>query len=85
MLLLLCIMGVSSAERKKANLEDSQSNKTPLDLINGQIVELEAKMKAIEHIKLYAESVHLQELGGRDIEQTVAHLVKSTKMGGQSN
>ena len=40
-------------------------------------------MKAIEHIKLYAESVHLQELGGRDIEQTVAHLVKSTKMAGQ--
>ena len=51
----------------------------PLDLINKEIAALEAKMSAIEHIKLYADSVNLQELSSRDIEQTVAHFLKTTR------
>ena len=46
---------------------------------------MEAKLSAIEHIKKYAESINLQELSGRDIEQTVAHFVKSTKKGASTS
>lgn len=41
---------------------------------------MEAKLKAIEHIKLYAESVNLNELHSKDVEQTVAQFVKSTRL-----
>lgn len=50
-----------------------------LKILEKQIANMEAKLKAIEHIKLYAESVNLNELHTKDVEQTVAQFVKSTR------
>jgi len=51
----------------------------PLAAINRQIADLEAKLAAIDHLKKYAESVNLAELRNSDVEQAVAHFVKSTR------
>ena len=51
----------------------------PLTAINRQIADLEAKLAAIDHLKKYAESVNLAELRNSDVEQAVAHFVKSTR------
>ena len=68
---------LASAAKKNTATEKKEDD--PLDTINREIASLEARLSAIEHIKLYADSVNLQELQGRDIEQTVAHFVKSTR------
>ena len=67
------------ASAAKKNKADEKKEDDPLEIINREIASLEARLSAIEHIKLYADSVNLQELQGRDIEQTVAHFVKSTR------
>jgi len=57
----------------------SDTESDPLTAINRQIANLEAKLAAIEHLKKYAESVNLLEVRNSDIEQAVAHFVKSTR------
>jgi len=57
-----------AAEKKSTPTAPKSDENDPLNDINLQIAQLEAKLKAIEHIKLYANSVNLQELSGRDIE-----------------
>ena len=74
------IVNCALAQNERAGgAKAKKAEDTPLDLINKEIAQLEAKMKAIEHIKMYAESINLGELAGRDIEQTVAQFVKSTR------
>ena len=70
-----------AAKKDAAKNEKEGGGGDPLDAVNREIAALEARLSAIEHIKKYAESINLQELSGRDIEQTVAHFVKSTKKG----
>lgn len=66
------IPAVFAAKKSEKDKDD------PLDAVNREIAALEARISAIEHIKKYAESINLSELSGRDVEQTVAHFVKST-------
>ena len=57
----------------------SDTESDPLTAINRKIANLEAKLAAIEHLKKYAESVNLLEVRNSDVEQAVAHFVKSTR------
>lgn len=69
-----CLVDLASAAKGSDKKEPD-----PLEQINKEIAALEAKMSAIEHIKLYADSISLQELSSRDVEQTVAHFLKTTR------
>lgn len=54
----MCMSVVASG----AETEKSPSDTNTLEKVNQQIAELEAKLKAIEHIKAHADIVNVLEL-----------------------
>jgi len=79
-ILTICAVVVISALCSLFALADPTPNaNSDLASVNRQIADLEAKLAAIDHIKRYAESVNLTELRNSDVEQAVAHFVKSTR------
>lgn len=74
------VMAALALTLTKAAKESKQQETDELKILEKQIADMEAKLKAIEHIKLYAESVNLNELHSKDVEQTVAQFVKSTRL-----
>lgn len=75
--LLLALLAATAIADPKTGT--SAGEEDALAAVNKQIAELEAKLKAIEHIKTYAGTANIGSLKDRDIEQTVAHFVKSTR------